>query len=181
MAVLIEGYSIVIRKKRVERKFPDGLKGFIKHVPNNTFCYDENFIRVGFMQREDFIEFSNFLEENGLTYIAENDNEAIDYVIVQQGEGFYVDCDWAELIHFQIDKEKAKTVMACRVAGSDDSILAAPHGWSYDHSFYSQGMYLNKAQIKANLKFVKREGNVEVYEHRETGQLFYVGRTSDKE
>lgn len=170
-----------MRKKSVKRKFPGGIKRFKEVVPNNTYCFDDNFLRIGFMKRDDSLKFLDFLEDNGLTYVDENEEKAIDFVIAQQDEGFFINCDWAELILFHISGDKSRTVMACRKPGSNDDTMVAPDGWEYEKSFYNTAGYLTPDQIKANLKFIRRENNVEIYQHRETGKYYYVGRTTEQD
>jgi hypothetical protein len=49
MAVLIEAISVAIRQETLEAKYPGGIEGFVRDVPNQTFCADSYLARVGFM------------------------------------------------------------------------------------------------------------------------------------
>jgi hypothetical protein len=41
MAILVEGISVIARRKTIEEKYPEGWAGFVRDVPNNTLCADE--------------------------------------------------------------------------------------------------------------------------------------------
>ena len=49
MAVLVEGFSVIVRKEALERNFPGGLDAYQSQLPNGTYCADEQLCRVAFM------------------------------------------------------------------------------------------------------------------------------------
>jgi hypothetical protein len=53
MSVLAEAISVVIRVDAIEHRFPGGLEGLRRTVPNQTFCCDGELARVGFMDPAD--------------------------------------------------------------------------------------------------------------------------------
>ena len=53
MAVLVEGISVIIRRRVIEEKFPGGWDAFVEDVPNETLCADDELARVGFMSPDD--------------------------------------------------------------------------------------------------------------------------------
>ena len=53
MAVLVEALSVIVRRDAIVRKYRGGWQEFLQHVPNNTFCTDDELARVGFMHPKD--------------------------------------------------------------------------------------------------------------------------------
>ena len=53
MAVLVEGFSVIVRKEALERNFPGGLDAYQRQLPNRTYCADDQLCRVGFMAQAD--------------------------------------------------------------------------------------------------------------------------------
>jgi len=46
MTVLVEGISVIIKREVIERKFPGGWQDFVKDVPNQTLCADDELARI---------------------------------------------------------------------------------------------------------------------------------------
>jgi hypothetical protein len=63
MAVLVEAISVVVRHDAIDKRFLGGWQGFLDQVPNNTFCGDGFFARVGFMNPE--VEAGNAIQIPG--------------------------------------------------------------------------------------------------------------------
>ena len=40
MAVLVEGFSVVVRREAVEQKFPGGMDAYVRQLLNETYCVD---------------------------------------------------------------------------------------------------------------------------------------------
>ncbi|MES0336979.1 MAG: hypothetical protein SFH39_11595 [Candidatus Magnetobacterium sp. LHC-1] len=69
----------------------DGWEGFQRIVPNNTLCFDDDLIRVGFMSPQDVKAFVYQLEELGLTFL--QGDKAIDFAVVDQLHGPTIECE----------------------------------------------------------------------------------------
>jgi len=158
VAVLIEAISVIIRKKAIDDNFLNGWDGFQRIVPNNTLCFDEDLVRVGFMSPQDVETFVNQLKERGLTYL--RDNKAIDIAVVDQQRGVTTGCDWLMFSHLNIN-ESGDKVAACwlvqeqriPVAGihmpanwqpGERMTLATPPGWTYENSLSQQFRFVKK-------------------------------------
>ena len=61
MAVLVEGFSVIVRKEALERNFPGGLDAYQGQLPNGTYCADEQLCRVAFMAQADAMEHARIL------------------------------------------------------------------------------------------------------------------------
>jgi hypothetical protein len=53
MAILVEGFSVIVRKEALERNFPSGLDAYQRQRPNETYCYNDKLCRVGFMTQDE--------------------------------------------------------------------------------------------------------------------------------
>jgi hypothetical protein len=53
MAVLNEGYSVVVRNATIAAKYPGDMAAYQRECPNATFCADDHVSRVGFMVLQD--------------------------------------------------------------------------------------------------------------------------------
>ena len=66
MAVLVEGFSVIVRRDSIESKYAGGWKAFLTDVPNATLCSDDELARVGFMDRNAVEAYVGHLERMGL-------------------------------------------------------------------------------------------------------------------
>src|SRR5437870_12425006 len=53
MAVSISGYSVVVRNKTIDERFPGGMPAYTSLCSNQTFCTDGKVTRVSFMTLAD--------------------------------------------------------------------------------------------------------------------------------
>jgi tetratricopeptide (TPR) repeat protein len=165
MAVIIEGFSVVVRNSTLADKYPGGVEGYHRDCPNGTFCADESVSRVGFMARSDADRFVAELAEKGLTPFRKNAAE--DAALVSPVGGLLRPCSWLELGRWG-------QVVIAWLAGTKAGDVHAPAGWSPQ-----QGMQqMSAEELKRRLEFARSEGNVDVYRDRTTGQEMYVGRTA---
>jgi tetratricopeptide (TPR) repeat protein len=165
MAVLIEGFSVVVRNADLAAKYPGGVAGYRRDCPNNSFCADEHLSRVGFMAQADAEVFVARLAEKGLT--PSRKDAAEDVALVSQADGLLRPCVWLELGQW------GQAAVAW-LAGTQRGDLHAPAGWSPDRQLQP----MSAEEIKRRLDFVRSEGNVDVYRDKTTGQELYVGRTA---
>lgn len=183
MSVLVEGISIIIKREAIEQRTPGGWEGFLNIVPNLTLCFDDHLARVGFMGPPDVEQFSSVLRAHGLRFV-END-QFVDFAIVDQIEGPTLPCTWLEffrltLFHPHID------VAACKLKGTSDGDnaddlgvkLAIPPGWDYEESLSKDFNFTLTENMNKELRFLRSEGNVDVYLNLKTGKETYIGRTN---
>lgn len=124
MAVLIEAISVVIRTDALLEKFPGGWNAFVKIVPNNTLCSDNELARVGFMAPQDVSVFVGKLQHAGLVFL--HAEKAVDLAVVDQLRGSTTQCDWLEFGH--INMGPGQEVAVCRLAGSQSMQIFTPDG-----------------------------------------------------
>ena len=53
MSVLVECYSVIVRRSEIEQRYPGGLARYERECPGRTFCADSHLVRVGFMTTRD--------------------------------------------------------------------------------------------------------------------------------
>jgi hypothetical protein len=92
MAVLVEGFSVIVRRDAIERKYPGGWDAFAREVPNQTLSMDEKIARVGFMHSGDMRAYIGFLEHRGLVFL--RDKKAVDITVASQRGSPMTACDW---------------------------------------------------------------------------------------
>lgn len=164
MAILIEGFSVIIRNSTLATKYADGVEGYRRDCPNSTFCADPNLSRVGFMARDDADFFVARLVEKGFT--PSQNNIAEDVALVGQEHGLLQPCSWLEIGSWG-------QAMIAWLAGSNRGDLHAPAGWNPAERLQT----LSVEERKERLEFVGSEDNLDVYRDKSTGQKLYVGRT----
>src|SRR5262245_53941992 len=167
MAVLIESYCVVVRNSTIAARYPGGMDAYQRDCPNATLCADEHLCRIAFMVGEDADVFVAQLAAKGLTPY--RGGAAEDVVIVRQFDRAALPpCDWIELADF-------RGHLIAWMAGAHHGDLHAPAGWSPD---VPPMRHVTAEEAKEQLEFVRTENNVDVYRDRQTGQLFYTGRTA---
>src|SRR5947209_1988677 len=95
MAILIEGFSVVVRNSTVAAKYPGGMDAYQRDCPNATFCADDHLCRIGFMMPGDAEVFVAELAAKGFTPF--RDNAAKDVALVSQRDGLLRPCRWLQL------------------------------------------------------------------------------------
>ncbi len=178
MAVLVECFSVIIKADIIKKKYPGGLPGFLSSAPNKTVCTDDELVRVGFMMPVDLQKFIGTLERHDITYM--QNGHPVDLVVADQINGLAVPCEWAEFSTVALDPERTKMVCACRLTGSTNRYVAFPDGWEFDNSIRYQPAPADGDAEPKHLKFIRQDGNVEVYQDVNTGKEIYVGRTAEK-
>jgi hypothetical protein len=184
VAVLVEAISVVIRRDAIAGKFHGGWDAFVKSVPNATLCVDEKLVRVGFMAQNDVRSYINDLERHGLKF--ENGGTAEDIVVVDQQSGPTLACDWVEFGQFPYGGDGGK-VSACwffdgprtetghQLTGPKLQI-ATPLGWTFEASMSKSFGFVPLGEEDKRLRFVRKEGPMEVYLDLVTGEEVYRGR-----
>jgi hypothetical protein len=169
MPVLIEAYSVVTRKDRIEACYPGGVDGFFQDCPNRTACADDHLVRVGFMDAQAVGEFIATLQAAGLIYLDAN-GYAQDLVVVTQGQGPKAPCEWAEV--FTVNLSGCE-VDVCRLAGTDDRRLACPGWWRPEKALKSPLVRMSPEEQAARMEFLREENGLMVCRDRVTGKVMY--------
>jgi hypothetical protein len=86
MAVLIEGFNIVVRNESVIKNFQGGLAEFRSSLPNSTYCTDDTLHRLGFMEVQKLEDYGNYLMSKGLIQD--------EIIVVDMLNGILSECDW---------------------------------------------------------------------------------------
>jgi tetratricopeptide (TPR) repeat protein len=165
MAVVIEGYSVVVRNATLAAKYPGGVEGYRRDCPNGSFCADESLSRVGFMARSDADIFVAQLAGAGLTPFRNGAAEEV--ALVSPQEGHLLPCAWLEWGWWG-------PAAIAWLAGTARGNLHAPAGWNAERPLQQ----MSAEEARRRLEFLRSEGNVDVYRDRTTGQELYVGRTA---
>src|ERR1700737_4359241 len=122
MSVLVEAFSIIVRRSTIADKYPGGLAGYMHDCPNQTFCTDTDLTRVGFMVPSDVQTYVGRLQMQGLSFI--RDGSCDEIVVVDQSEGPTVPCNWIEFAR------PGEAFSYCWLKGTMPGALAAPNSWS---------------------------------------------------
>lgn len=168
MPVLVEAFSVITRKDRIEERYPGGLDGFLRDCPNRTACFDDDLVRVGFMDLDSVQQFVAGLENAGLVHRDET-GAAQDLVKANQGQGPTTPCAWAEFFTVNL---AGTTVEICRLAGSTSSRLACPSWWRPKASEDSL-VYVPNNEMKSRMEVLREENGLIVCRDRVTGKIMY--------
>jgi hypothetical protein len=165
-------------------KYRGGWTAFVADVPNATFCADDEIARVGFMSAADVEAFIEGLQLQGLSFL--EGGKAIDVAVVDQQRGLTTQCDWLEFGKLALGAEGKVAAcwffegprIAARVYLRATSLpLATPVGWEFEGSLSQKFDFVPNGEEPSRLKFLRNEGDVDVYLDLETGKEVFLGRT----
>lgn len=170
--VLIEAMCVVIRRQAVEERYSGGWEAFSKSIPTGAFCYDDDLASVGFMDPSDATAFMESLTAMGLR---PGDTQAsVDYVGVQQVKGPVTPSPW---LKFHYGKIEHMTLSLCFLADKPPKpSVCAPGHWKYEGSLSENPNILPQSAVGDRLRYLRREGGVEVYFDLQTNKEVYVAR-----
>lgn len=176
MAVLIEGYSVLINKANAAQK-ADALS-LLNSVESTlhpmAICSDSQLLRVGFMDLKQANEFVAILEAAGLVYkvtdkkVAETEL-AQDMVMVTQFGELDVVCPWLKI---QFTKLKDNTLICLASVNGAEPVkgVAFPKGWTLELSLLKRFYEERTHYMAENYELVRQEPRHDVYRHKETGK-----------
>lgn len=149
MALVLTAFDLVVRTADL----PDGVAPFARAVPNRTFCTDGTLARASFMNagdREHFAERLRILP----TALARVDlhRRAADVPWLECGRYAGIDAVW--------------------LRGEPRDPLVVPVHWQP-----GEVNFTSAEEMQEHLEYLGREGDVEVYRDKRTGQKVYSGRT----
>jgi hypothetical protein len=164
MAVSAIAISVIVRNATIQERFPGGMPAFARFCPNRTFCTDGTISRVGFMVESDARTFIDRLRAAGLEISPIT--VASEIALVEQGHGFLFPCDWLQSGLFDGHP-------SVWLAGADRGSLFIPRV-----ELNSRIAPIDVNELREHFEFdgLDRSGKVEVYRHKTTGELRYVGR-----
>lgn len=152
MAVVLDGWGVVARRTVVEARLPNGLAGWFE-ISTRMACADRDLCFAAFMVHEDAVAFAAHLDSLGVQEAA-----------VVGREGPWKDCAWIRVGPYA-------GVTAAWMADADPEPLVVPMVWRPNSIFN-----LTAEEASKRLKFVRREGDVEVFVDTVTGEELYRGR-----
>jgi hypothetical protein len=164
VALVLESWGVVARRAAVEATLPGGLSGWFELAPNRAACADGDLCVVAFMAHRDAAAFAMALESRGLS--SERDGEYRDVAIVGTDGVWQHACSWLRVGHYA-------GVRAVWMDGADPDPLVVPLVYRPNSL-----VHLSAEEVAKRLKFLRREGPVEVYLDTETGEEMYHARTS---
>jgi hypothetical protein len=173
MAVLVEGLSVVVRRDAVVERYRGGWDAYVADAPNPTLCSDGEVARIGFLDPDAVAAFVDRLHRSGL--VVQSKGRAADLVVVDQLQGPTSRCDWLEVGEVPLRGGK---VAACRLRGSKLARLATPDGWCYARSLSARYQFVPSRPARQALRFLRREGDVDVYLELRSGKEVRSGRAS---
>lgn len=174
MAVLVEGFSVVVRKEAIEHKFPGGMDAYVRQRLNETYCADERLCRVSFTVGADASAYVRQLVAAGLEGPAEGPSP--DLAIAIDFSGHLIPCDWLELeVRWHSIDGDTWGVMVAKLPGERVTSFAAPGNWrpgtlktiSEDESAQYEVVKIDQ---------LDEGGIIETIRHRETGEMLFRGR-----
>lgn len=168
MGVLIEAFSIVIRRVSLEQLYPGGERRYRRLAPNETYCADDALTRVGFMVRADVQAFVEELQRCGLLF--HDGRQFQDIAVVDQMTGPTAACPWLDF-----GRHQAGYAVAW-IHGGSPLPLAHPPGWTPTQSASMQLMQSH--DIRHDLRPMARRNGVETFLECRTGGELHTGRTS---
>lgn len=177
MAVLVEAFSVIVRRDAIAQRFKGGWKAFLDVIPNATGCYDSDLVRVGFMEPGGVKAFVSELEAGGLAYL--RNGQAVDMAVADQIHGIIVPAPWLEFGRIELFDPPMK-VAACWLAGKEVDGVALPPGWTYEDSLSKNSGYVEPDEKDEKLKFLRHEGGMDVYRDLSSGKEVFVANSEVK-
>ena len=171
MAVICEALSVIVRRDSIESYHQGGWDNFLLKMPNKTYCWDDELVRVGFMTPDAVGKYIELLQSNGLQFNQMIDSNAEireidDIIVVDQIRGPTLECNWIEFgqLPFGEDKVSACWLFEGERKGygthfsSTQMTLATPKNWSP-----SDLNFVDNSEIKDKLKYLRTEDGNDVY------------------
>ena len=180
MPVLVEAISVIVRTAAIHAKYAGGWTTFLLDVPNQTLCFDDDLVRVGFMSPVDVKHYANALAAKGLKVADGKCTDAVDFVVIDQREGPTAQCDWAEFYRLTV-LELGGTISVCRLRGNQSHRVALPENWNYNSSLSRKHEFVPNEKMQDQLRFLRRDGELDVYLNIETGSEVFIGRANSSE
>ncbi len=167
MPVLLEGTAVVIRNDALDRCVEGGASSFEQIAPHAMSFADEHISQASFMSPRDA---ELFREKLVLMGLSEGD-EAPDVVLVDvHSQTVSPPCDWLQLLEY-------KGSLIASFAGHESNVVVAPESWNPDAG--PSLHHMSAEEVEAQLEFVRRDGKIDVYRNKKTGQLLYSARLHD--
>jgi len=163
MAVVLEGWVVIARRPAIETRLPNGVTGWFEIVPHRAACSDVELCAALFMAEEDAAAFALKLEAHGLR--GERDGAYCEVALVGREGPWLHACPWLRVGRYG-------GVNAAWLQGSDPEPLVVPLTWTPNAL-----VHMSEEEAEKRLKFLRRDGDVEVFIDRETGKEIYRGRT----
>lgn len=177
MAVLVEAFSVIVRRRAIVDRYPGGWPAFLRAIPNATLCDDDHLVRVGFMTPTDVEAFVGMLEAGGLIFC--RDGETEDIAVVDQLRGPTLPAPWLEVHTIELFEPRLK-VAACCLAGQELGSLALPGGWKYEGSLSEKSGFIAQDTLEDRVKYLRHENGVAVYLDLLTDKEVFLGRPTFK-
>lgn len=123
MSLVVEAWTLVVRRDALEARFPGGTEAFEAEVPNASFHCDDHLAGASFL---DYRAVKDF----GLRLMAKSDLAGFvagawqDLVPVDAIDGPNARCDWIEI------EKHPDGYTCCWLAGTEPGKLAARRGWT---------------------------------------------------
>jgi hypothetical protein len=168
LSVLIEVINVIVRCETVEAKYPGGLAGYTRAVPNQSSCDDGFIARVGFMKPEDVGVWTSRLVEVGFVF-QRPDGSFDEIAVVDQHTGPTLPCDW--LGYGELFEPPVQFAYLLSAGEQGFTELFAPGGW--EPSEESTTFVPNEERDR--LQFIESRDGVSQYRDRETGSTQYIG------
>lgn len=175
MAVLVEAISVVIRCESIAKKFFGGVERFMATLPNSTLCSDGELACINFMVPADVRKYVEYLVEQGLVF--KKSDTAVDLAVVDQNRGMISECKWAIFGKTDWNNDPRFPISVCQYVPSNIQHVVVPEGWAYESSLSSTSKFIDEENIPSDLKFVRREGKLDILCDENTGQEFFVRRS----
>ncbi|MEX2540598.1 MAG: hypothetical protein WD314_02285 [Trueperaceae bacterium] len=169
MAVLIQDLNLIVRVSTLARKYRGGVMQFQRDWLDDGFCCDGLLARVGSPARSDIDVLIDRLREEG--FVMADEFGFRDMAIVDERRGMPDGCLWL------CTGRRPDGMSFAYQRGSDpDALIAIPHGWSVA-SWRAQEQMQATGDPRAQLLFIRSDGECDVYLNRRTGQEVRVVRS----
>lgn len=179
MAILIEAWSVVVRRDAIEARFDGGWEGFLRAVPNRSLCLDAKLARVAFMALSDAEAYVGFLASHGL--IPTNDTQWLDMVVLNHVTGLEEPAPWLKTSTTTLKPGQIVLVAWLPIRADTASVtylptdFAAPPGWTYETSLYANSSLVTDVESD-RYKLLRHENGQDVFLDTSTGKEFFVAR-----
>jgi len=166
VAIVLDGWGVVARRTAVEAKLHGGLSGWFEVMPNRTACADRDLCFVAFMVPEDAAAFVLKLDSLGLQ--GERGGAYLDVALVGKNGPWEHAGPWLRVGRYA-------GVNAVWMDGPDPEPLVVPVTWRPNSV-----LHLSDEEAAKRLKFLRRDGDIEVWLDTQTGEQLYRGRTGPR-
>jgi hypothetical protein len=166
MWLVLEAYTLIIRKDILEQKFPWLIEIFKNLNFHFLFSEDDYLIKLSLYNWEDLDYWENILTKNGLIYLNEN-KKCQDFCIWDLNDWPEYECDWLKKFNLRISWKDLRYPIVKHINQENDLEFTLPEGY--------EERFKNITHAKSSeYEIISEENWVQKIKNKLTWEIWYL-------